>query len=311
MKSKDQNPDSTNKDDSNIINIRCLFNDKSFEIKIPKNESLLNLKHYIIINLNANGIYTYETNLNIGYSFPPKRIDNTTSDTKTLPELSIGNNECLRIELIDKDLIRAKDDEIIDYSKYSVKKKSIPADNSCLFNSINFAINQSIGEPEIIRGIISSEILNNPIDYNEAILERPVDDYCDWILRGDSWGGGIEISILSKYFSIIIAVVDIQNITFEYFGDGYSQIIYLLYNNVHYDVFYKEDNGKITGLFDVKDEKSKNEIMEICKELQKHQKYLDIQMFSVKCMQCNFLMKGQNDVIEHTKKTGHTNFSQI
>ena len=95
MKSKDQNPDSTNKDDSNIINIRCLFNDKSFEIKIPKNESLLNLKHYIIINLNANGIYTYETNLNIGYSFPPKRIDNTTSDTKTLPELSIGNNECL------------------------------------------------------------------------------------------------------------------------------------------------------------------------------------------------------------------------
>ena len=64
-------------------------------------------------------------------------------------------------------------------------------------------------------------------------------------------------------------------------------------------------------MFDVKDEKSKNEIMEICKELQKHQKYLDIQMFSVKCMQCNFLMKGQNDVIEHTKKTGHTNFSQI
>ena len=245
------------------------------------------------------------------YGFPPKKIDNTLNDTKTLPELSIGNNECLRIDLIDKDLIRAKNDEIIDYSKYSVKKKTIPADNSCLFNSINFAINQSITEPEIIRGIISSEILNNPIDYNEAILERPVDDYCDWILRGDSWGGGIEISILSKYFSVIIAVVDIQNITFEYFGDGYSQIIYLLYNNVHYDVFYKEDNGKITGLFDVKDEKSKNEIMEICKELQKHQKYLDIQMFSVKCMQCNFLMKGQNDVIEHTKKTGHTNFSQI
>ena len=299
-------------DGKNIINIRCIYNDKAFEIKIPSTENLLNLKHYIIINLNGVGIYTYETNLNIAYGFPPKKIDNTLNDTKTLPELSIGNNECLRIDLIDKDLIRAKNDEIIDYSKYSVKKKSIPADNSCLFNSINFAINQSIGEPEIIRGIISSEILNNPIDYNEAILERPIEDYCDWILRGDSWGGGIEISILSKYFNVIIAVVDIQNITFEYFGDGFTEIIYLLYNNVHYDVFYKEDiNGKITGLFDVNDEKSKNEIMEICKELKKHQKYLDIQIFSVKCMQCNFLMKGQNDVIEHTKKTGHTNFSQI
>ena len=299
-------------DEKNIINIRCIYNDKAFEIKIPSTENLLNLKHYIIINLNGVGIYTYETNLNIAYGFPPKKIDNTLNDTKTLPELSIGNNECLRIDLIDKDLIRAKNDEIIDYSKYSVKKKTIPADNSCLFNSINFAINQSITEPEIIRGIISSEILNNPIDYNEAILERPIEDYCDWILRGDSWGGGIEISILSKYFNVIIAVVDIQNITFEYFGDGFTEVIYLLYNNVHYDVFYKEDiNGKITGLFDVNDEKSKNEIMEICKELKKHQKYLDIQMFSVKCMQCNFLMKGQNDVIEHTKKTGHTNFSQI
>ena len=299
-------------DGKNIINIRCIYNDKAFEIKIPSTENLLNLKHYIIINLNGVGIYTYETNLNIAYGFPPKKIDNTLNDTKTLPELSIGNNECLRIDLIDKDLIRAKDDEIIDYSKYSVKKKTIPADNSCLFNSINFAINQSITEPEIIRGIISSEILNNPIDYNEAILERPIEDYCDWILRGDSWGGGIEISILSKYFNVIIAVVDIQNITFEYFGDGFTEVIYLLYNNVHYDVFYKEDiNGKITGLFDVNDEKSKNEIMEICKELKKHQKYLDIQIFSVKCMQCNFLMKGQNDVIEHTKKTGHTNFSQI
>jgi ubiquitin thioesterase OTU1 len=299
-------------DGKNIINIRCIYNDKAFEIKIPSTENLLNLKHYIIINLNGVGIYTYETNLNIAYGFPPKKIDNTLNDTKTLPELSIGNNECLRIDLIDKDLIRAKNDEIIDYSKYSVKKKTIPADNSCLFNSINFAINQSITEPEIIRGIISSEILNNPIDYNEAILERPIEDYCDWILRGDSWGGGIEISILSKYFNVIIAVVDIQNITFEYFGDGFTEIIYLLYNNVHYDVFYKEDiNGKITGLFDVNDEKSKNEIMEICKELKKHQKYLDIQIFSVKCMQCNFLMKGQNDVIEHTKKTGHTNFSQI
>ena len=299
-------------DGKNIINIRCIYNDKAFEIKIPSTENLLNLKHYIIINLNGVGIYTYETNLNIAYGFPPKKIDNTLNDTKTLPELSIGNNECLRIDLIDKDLIRAKNDEIIDYSKYSVKKKTIPADNSCLFNSINFAINQSITEPEIIRGIISSEILNNPIDYNEAILERPIEDYCDWILRGDSWGGGIEISILSKYFNVIIAVVDIQNITFEYFGDGFTEVIYLLYNNVHYDVFYKEEiNGKITGLFDVNDEKSKNEIMEICKELKKHQKYLDIQMFSVKCMQCNFLMKGQNDVIEHTKKTGHTNFSQI
>ena len=51
--------------------------------------------------------------------------------------------------------------------------------------------------------------------------------------------------------------------------------------------------------------------MEVCKELKKHQKYVDTQMFSLKCMQCGFLMKGQDEVIEHTKKTGHINFNQI
>ena len=77
--------------------------------------------------------------------------------------------------------------------------------------------------------IISSEIMSNPNDYNAAILDKDPDEYCEWILKGDSWGGGIELSILSKFFQMQIGVVDIQNITIEYFGD-YSNCIYLLYN---------------------------------------------------------------------------------
>lgn len=303
----------TNKEtpsNKNIIIIKCLFDNTSFDISIPDNESLYNLKNYIIMNLSSQGIHTYETNLNIRYGFPPKLINDSKSDSKTLPELSISNHECLRIELIDPKLLRANENEIIDYSKYSIKKKDIPADNSCLFNAVNFAINQNLESPEIIRGIITSEILSNPNDYNAAVLDKDPEEYCDWISRGDSWGGGIELSILSKFFNVKIGVVDIQNITIEYFGD-FNQVIYLLYNNVHYDVFYKEEEGKITGVFDSKDEKVKEEILSICKELQKHQKYVDTKMFSLKCMQCNFLMKGQDEVIEHTKKTGHVNFNQI
>ena len=277
---------------------------------MPEKENLYNLKHYIILNLSSQGIYTYETNLNIRYGFPPKLINNEKDDTLTLSELSISDKECLRIELIDPNLKKAKETEIIDYSKYSIKKKDIPADNSCLFNAINFAINQNSEAPEIIRGIISSEIMSNPNEYNAAILDKEPNEYCEWIMNGDSWGGGIELSILSKFFQIQIGVVDIQHITIEYFGD-YANCIYLLYNNVHYDVFYKEENGKITGVFNSKDQKVKEEILDVCKELKKHQKYVDTQTFSLKCMQCGFLMKGQDEVIEHTKKTGHVNFNQI
>ena len=295
---------------SNNINILCNYNDFSFNIQIPPNESLYNLKSYIVKNLSAHNIYTYETNISIRYGFPPKLMSDSSNDTKTLPELNISNNECLRVDLIDPELKKFSENEIIDYSKYSIKKKSIPADNSCLFNSINFAINNNLNNPEIIRSIISSEILENQTEYNQAVLEKPPAEYAEWILYNDSWGGGIELSILSKYFNIKIAVVDIKNIIFEYFGE-YDDIIYLLYNNVHYDVFYKEGVNEHPGVFKANDEKVKNEIMEICKLLQKHSEFIDTKMFNVKCMDCNFLMKGENDAIEHSKKTGHINFSQV
>ena len=294
------------------ITIQCKYEDKSFTIKIPKVESLLNLKHYIVKELSTLEIFTYDTNISIRYGFPPNLISDSSNDTKTLPELSIGNNECLRVELIDPKCIRASENEIIDYSKHRIKKKSIPADNCCLFNAINYAMNQSITEPEVIRSIISMVILDNPTEYNKAVLEKDPEDYCEWIMRGDSWGGGIEIAILSKYFMLNIGVVDIKNLTIEYFGNNYSNTIYLLYDNVHYDVFYYEtDDKKITGVFKSDDTKAKDEILEIAAELKRHKQYVDTQNYSIKCMECNFLMKGNDDVIEHSKKTGHTNFNQI
>ena len=71
--------------------------------------------------------------------------------------------------------------------------------------------------------------------------------------------------MLSKIFQIQIRIADIQHITFEYFGN-YDRYVYLLYNNIHYNAFYKEEKGKITA------EKAKNEILDICLELQKNKK---------------------------------------
>ena len=299
-----------------MIEIRCYFEDIFFNIKISENETLYNLKHKIILNLSSKGINSNESNLNIAYGYPPNIINNKNYDKLTLKELSIYDKDSLRITLIDPNSIKQeekkdkKSNNIIDYSKYSIKKKDIPGDNSCLFNAINFAINQNIDSPEIIRGIISSEIMGNPTKYNSAILGKEPQEYCKWILNKETWGGGIELSILSKFFQIQIAVVDIQFITIEYFGH-FNKCIYLLYNNIHYDVFYKEENGKITGIFNSDDVRSKNEIMDICLELQQHQIYADPTLYSLECMQCGFFMRGQNEVVEHSKKTGHFNFKEV
>ena len=51
--------------------------------------------------------------------------------------------------------------------------------------------------------------------------------------------------------------------------------------------------------------------MDICMQLQSQENYVDTANFSLKCMECGFLLKGQNEVIEHTKKTGHINYGEI
>ena len=298
-----------------MIDILCKYENDVFNVNIKQNDTLSVLKQAIKLNLSSRGINTSEASIKLIYGFPKKIIQGEDLDSLSLEELSIFDKEYLIIELNESNQEQNEKDnnqpqDIIDYSKYSIKRKEIPADNSCLFNAINFAINQNINSPEVIREIIIAEIMSNPEEYNSAILGKNPEDYCKWISNKETWGGGIEISILSKFFQVQIAVADIQFITIEYFGN-YDKCIYLLYNNIHYDVFYKEENGKITGIFNSNDAKVKQEVMDICMQLQNREIYVDTKNFSLKCMQCGFLMKGQNEAVDHSKKTGHINFSEI
>ena len=295
-----------------MIDILCHYNNEVFNIKINHDDTLLVLKQLIISNLSSKKIMTESSNLKIIYGFPEKSIDNDDLDNLSLEDLSIFDKEYIKVELKNQNSNKenTSNNNMIDYSQYHIKKKDIPADNSCLFNAINFAINGNAENPEIIRDIIVSEISSNPDQYNAAILGRPPEEYCKWISNKETWGGGIELSILSKFFNIQIGVADIQFITIEYFGNS-NKCIYLLYNNIHYDVFYKEENGKISGIFDTYDANIKREVMDICMQFQKFENFTDLKNFDIKCMQCGELMKGQNEVIEHSKKTGHFNFNEI
>ena len=275
-----------------MIDILCKYENDVFNINVKHDDTLSVLKSAIKLNLSSRGVNTSESNIKIVYGFPKKILQGQDLDGLTLEELSIFDKEYLMIELIDsKEDNPQKENEghdDIDYSQYSIKKKDIPADNSCLFNAINFAINQNANSPEIIREIITAEIMSNPEEYNSAILGKNPEDYCKWILNKETWGGGIELSILSKFFHVQIGVADIQFITIEYFGN-YDKCIYLLYNNIHYDVFYKEENGKITGVFNSNDARVKQEIMDICMKLQNRDNFVDTKNFSF-----------------HTSHTSHT-----
>lgn len=93
-----------------------------------------------------------------------------------------------------------------------------------------------------LREIIAQHVSNDKDSFNEAILGKPNAEYCDWIRKADSWGGAIEVAILSNYYGVEIAVVDITNALINRFGEDkdYGMRVFLLFDGIHYDPLYLE-----------------------------------------------------------------------
>jgi ubiquitin thioesterase OTU1 len=76
-----------------------------------------------------------------------------------------------------------------------------------------------MGDPMIIRELIAARIMSDTNLFNEAILEKTPEDYCNWIMDRNSWGGGIELSIIPSILNVKIGVVSIRDSIIEYFGE--------------------------------------------------------------------------------------------
>ena len=93
-----------------------------------------------------------------------------------------------------------------------------------------------------MREIIATTVSSNPEDYSEAMLGKPNQEYCEWIMKPNSWGGAIELSILSQFYGLEIAVVDSSNGIINRFGEDkqYSHRVFLIFDGIHYDPLYLE-----------------------------------------------------------------------
>lgn len=93
-----------------------------------------------------------------------------------------------------------------------------------------------------MREIIANAVKDNQVDFSEAVLGKPNDDYCEWIRNPNSWGGAIEVSILSNFYGIEVAVIDTQSGSISKFGEDkdYPHRVFLIYDGIHYDPLYLE-----------------------------------------------------------------------
>ncbi|XP_023346813.1 ubiquitin thioesterase OTU1 [Eurytemora carolleeae] len=201
-------------------------------------------------------------------------------------------------------------------SDVELKRQVVPADNSCLFTSINFCMSGEVVKSEhsvFMREIIATTVAGDPEKYSEPFLGQTNERYCAWIQGKDAWGGGIELQILAEYFQVQIVVVDTKSGCLTKFGEtgNFSQMMILIYDGIHYDALYLPSSQSKRSVFNT----SENSILESALKLAEKEKlahnYTDTAGFTLKCLVCGHRMMGEKEAQSHAQSTKHTNFSEI
>lgn len=177
--------------------------------------------------------------------FPPRPIVIELSTSPTLGECGVRQGDQLILKEAGKQegIIQGKlDGKYVPPSEkrgYFVRR-AVPADNSCLFHALAYALkNRSRSAGAELRALCAQIVLENPHKYTAAFLGTPTtEQYYAWISDKDTWGGAIEIRILSDYFNTEIISFDTCTTREDRFGEdqGHTTRSLIIYTGNHYDV---------------------------------------------------------------------------
>ena len=203
-----------------------------------------------------------------------------------------------------------------------ITRRVVPADNSCLFAAVAHAMHGNAGRRERadgLRQVVAGAVRADPIQFSEAMLGQDPDAYCAWITRHDTWGGHIELAILSKHFGVEIAAFDIQTTRVDLYGQGeeYPTRILLLYDGVLYDLLVKTlfdgaPEELDVSVFDAHTvDVAMVEAHSLVAEQHGLRKFTDTSKFTLRCLVCQKGLVGEAGALEHAKSTGHANFCEF
>lgn len=253
----------------------------------------------------------------IGY--PPKPLD-LSNLSATLSNLKVNNGETLIVNDTDRTKMLEKQ-TAAQVRKIAMKRREVPADNSCLFYSVYFALHKELDQRHYdlakqYRSRIASVVVSNPEKFSAVYLEKTADDYATWIQCDTSWGGAIELSILSEMFQIEIAAIDIQSLRADQFGQDqhYKTRIFLLYDGAHYDPIYLDPGDSslpMETIFACTDNVAFEKALTLAGDYHRSRQFVDFQNFKLRCITCNERFTGQAAARKHAEKTGHGNYGEV
>ncbi|ODQ56486.1 OTU-domain-containing protein [Saitoella complicata NRRL Y-17804] len=195
----------------------------------------------------------------------------------------------------------------------------MPDDNSCLFRALTYVLPPSptLSAPAL-RQHVAAYIASHPDEYPEVVLGKPPPQYCAWIERSESWGGAIEMAILSKEFGVEIASVDVGTGRVDRFNEEAGRRCLVVYSGIHYDALalspvYASPGEHDQTLFDVGSALG-DEVLQAAQELVGRLKgkgyYTDTANFSLRCSVCRVGLKGEKEAVKHAEGTGHGAFEE-
>ncbi|CAF3639347.1 unnamed protein product [Adineta steineri] len=139
----------------------------------------------------------------------------------------------------------------ISETTYTLRRKEVPGDGSCLYLSFLYAMSLTLTVQDL-RNHVAAYIFDMNIDDNKLLLGTPHKnrkEYCDGIRNGD-WGGEPELVALSQMYHIMIKVImlrkdqqqnsSVDMINFGKDDKSCTKCIYIIYDEAipHYDPLY-------------------------------------------------------------------------
>lgn len=269
------------------------------------------------------------------FGFPAKTVDATSNET--LQDAGVRANDQLIAQLgnqaqspaaqakpsVAKDT-KVDNDKIANVHIPSLGQyvilRNVPDDNSCLFNAILYALMGAFKWPDVnLRHVVAETIRNSPETYDEVVLGRPTDTYCEWIEKNESWGGAIELGILAEFLGVRINCFDVElgsRMVFQDENRAPLKFIVLVYSGIHYDCFVTnvqltETKTNDQGNWTAHEDEIVGASDKLVQLLQKRNYTTNTTKFRVRCLECYQVLVGEMGASKHAEATGHFRFGEV
>ena len=191
----------------------------------------------------------------------------------------------------------------------TASRHRIPDDNSCLFHATIFLLNRTDSTSNL-RNMIATTVRNDPVQWNDAMLGKPRDEYIRFITDPTKWGGQVELNILCTITGVEIAAVDIQTGRMDVYGSGcgYTQRVYMLFSGIHFDAITFGCGNSAIKQVSADDVVAERSAADLAASLRSSGAYTDQQTMQLVCQSCGWEMSGDYEARLHAGSSGHTDF---